>query len=262
MLKMALIQFSGVSKQFERNDETFWATRNIHLEVEKGEFLTVIGPSGCGKSTVLNMCAGIMTADEGSIMYDGKPVNKVNTKVGYMTQKDNLLPWRTVMKNVELGLEIQGISRSEREKRCRRYIEMVGLDGFEKHFPQELSGGMRKRVSLAQLLAYNPETLLLDEPFGALDAQLRLIMQDKLLEIWKETKKTIIFVTHDLDEAVSLGDRVAVFSKRPGTIKMIEKINIPRPRDVYNIRLSPEFSKAHSTLWSALKDEFELEVSI
>ncbi|MED4206801.1 ABC transporter ATP-binding protein [Neobacillus mesonae] len=259
---MALIQFSGVSKQFERNDETFWATRNIHLEVEKGEFLTVIGPSGCGKSTVLNMCAGIMTADEGSIMYDGKPVNKVNTKVGYMTQKDNLLPWRTVMKNVELGLEIQGISRSEREKRCRRYIEMVGLDGFEKHFPQELSGGMRKRVSLAQLLAYNPETLLLDEPFGALDAQLRLIMQDKLLEIWKETKKTIIFVTHDLDEAVSLGDRVAVFSKRPGTIKMIEKINIPRPRDVYNIRLSPEFSKAHSTLWSALKDEFELEVSI
>ncbi|WP_066400488.1 ABC transporter ATP-binding protein [Neobacillus mesonae] len=259
---MALIKFSGVSKQFERNDETFWATRNINLEVEKGEFLTVIGPSGCGKSTVLNLCAGIMTADEGSIMYDGKPVNKVNTKVGYMTQKDNLLPWRTVMKNVELGLEIQGISRSEREKRCRRYIEMVGLDGFEKHYPQELSGGMRKRVSLAQLLAYNPETLLLDEPFGALDAQLRLIMQDKLLEIWKETKKTIIFVTHDLDEAVSLGDRVAVFSKRPGTIKMVEKINIPRPRDVYNIRLSPEFSKAHTTLWSALKDEFELEVSI
>ncbi|AZU62618.1 ABC transporter ATP-binding protein [Neobacillus mesonae] len=259
---MALIKFSGVSKQFERNDETFWATRNINLEVEKGEFLTVIGPSGCGKSTVLNLCAGIMTADEGAIMYDGKPVNKVNTKVGYMTQKDNLLPWRTVMKNVELGLEIQGISRSEREKRCRRYIEMVGLDGFEKHYPQELSGGMRKRVSLAQLLAYNPETLLLDEPFGALDAQLRLIMQDKLLEIWKETKKTIIFVTHDLDEAVSLGDRVAVFSKRPGTIKMIEKINIPRPRDVYNIRLSPDFSKAHTTLWSALKDEFELEVSI
>ncbi|ULT58725.1 ABC transporter ATP-binding protein [Neobacillus drentensis] len=258
---MALIKFSGVSKQFERNDETIWATRDIHLEVEKGEFLTVIGPSGCGKSTVLNMCAGIMKADEGSILYDGKPVKKVNTKVGYMTQKDNLLPWRTVMKNVELGLEIHGISRSEREKRCRRYIEMVGLDGFEKQYPQELSGGMRKRVSLAQLLAYNPETLLLDEPFGALDAQLRLIMQDKLLEIWKETKKTIIFVTHDLDEAVSLGDRVAVFSKRPGTIKMIEKINIPRPRDVYNIRLSPEFSKAHTTLWSALKDEFELEVS-
>ncbi|MFJ5718049.1 ABC transporter ATP-binding protein [Neobacillus sp. NPDC093127] len=258
---MALIKFSGVSKQFERNDETFWATRNINLEVEKGEFLTVIGPSGCGKSTVLNMCAGIMTADEGTIKYDGKLVKKVNTKVGYMTQKDNLLPWRTVMKNVELGLEIQGTSRSEREKRCRRYIEMVGLDGFEKHYPQELSGGMRKRVSLAQLLAYNPETLLLDEPFGALDAQLRLIMQDKLLEIWKETKKTIIFVTHDLDEAVSLGDRVAVFSKRPGTIKMIEEINIPRPRDVYNIRLSPEFMKAHTTLWSALKAEFELEGS-
>ncbi|MFF2447088.1 ABC transporter ATP-binding protein [Neobacillus sp. NPDC058068] len=258
---MAFIQFSGVSKQFERNDETFWATRNINLEIKRGEFLTVIGPSGCGKSTVLNMCAGIMGPDEGTIMYDGKQVNKVNTKVGYMTQKDNLLPWRTVRKNVEIGLEVQGVSRSEREKICKRYIEMVGLEGFEKHYPQELSGGMRKRVSLAQLLAYNPETLLLDEPFGALDAQLRLIMQDKLLEIWKETKKTIIFVTHDLDEAVSLGDRVAVFSKRPGTIKMIEEIDIPRPRDIYNIRLSQEFLKAHTTLWSALKDEFELEVS-
>ncbi|MBS4208172.1 ABC transporter ATP-binding protein [Bacillus sp. FJAT-50079] len=258
---MRFIQFANVSKQFERNDETFWATRNINLEVEKGEFLTVIGPSGCGKSTLLNMCAGIMEATEGTIIYDGKQVEKVNTKVGYMTQKDNLLPWRSVTKNVELGLEIQGVSRKEREKTVRRYIEMVGLDGFENHYPQELSGGMRKRVSLAQLLAYNPETLLLDEPFGALDAQLRLIMQDKLLDIWKETKKTIIFVTHDLDEAVTLGDRVAVFSKRPGTIKLMEKINIPRPRDVYNLRLTNEFMKAHATLWNALKDEFELEVS-
>jgi NitT/TauT family transport system ATP-binding protein len=257
---MALIQFSNVSKQFERNGEQFWASRNINLTVEEGEFLTVIGPSGCGKSTVLNMCAGVMKADGGTITYRNKQVDRINTNVGYMTQKDNLLPWRTVKNNIAIGLEIKGVSKKEREKICEQYIEMVGLKGFEKHYPQELSGGMRKRASLAKLLAYNPETLLMDEPFGALDAQMRLILQDKLLEIWKETQKTIIFVTHDLDEAVIMGDRVAVFSKRPGTIKFVEDINIPRPRDVVNARLSEDFLKAHSKLWNALKDEFEMEV--
>lgn len=257
---MALIQFSNVSKRFERNGEQFWASRNINLTVDEGEFLTVIGPSGCGKSTVLNMCAGVMKTDGGTITYRGKQVDRINTNVGYMTQKDNLLPWRNVKNNIGIGLEIKGISKKEREKICERYIEMVGLRGFEKHYPQELSGGMRKRASLAKLLAYNPETLLMDEPFGALDAQMRLILQDKLLEIWKETQKTVIFVTHDLDEAVTLGDRVAVFSKRPGTIKFVENINISRPRDVVNTRFSDEFTKAHSKLWNALKDEFEMEV--
>ncbi|WP_248929657.1 ABC transporter ATP-binding protein [Paenibacillus hamazuiensis] len=257
---MTLIQFSNVSKQFERGGERFWASRNINLTVEEGEFLTVIGPSGCGKSTVLNMCAGIMKADGGTITYRGRQVDKINTSVGYMTQKDNLLPWRNVKSNIAIGLEIKGVDKKEREKICDHYIEMVGLKGFEKHYPQELSGGMRKRASLAKLLAYNPETLLLDEPFGALDAQMRLILQDKLLEIWKETGKTIIFVTHDLDEAVILGDRVAVFSKRPGTIKFMEEIHIPRPRDVINVRTSEEFLKAHTKLWNALKNEFEMEV--
>jgi NitT/TauT family transport system ATP-binding protein len=255
-----VIQFSNVSKSFARNGQQIVAATNINLEVQQGEFLSVIGPSGCGKSTVLNMCAGLMNPNGGQIRYRGEEVKKINTKVGYMTQKDNLLPWRTVRSNIEIGLEIQGMTSQEREKVSANYIEMVGLKGFEKHYPQELSGGMKKRVSLARMLAYNPETLLLDEPFGALDAQLRLIMQDKLLEIWQNTKKTIIFVTHDLEEAVAMGDRVAVFSKRPGTIKVIQEIDLPRPRDVFNIRFSSRFGELHSALWKSLKEEFMEEV--
>ncbi|MDM5225196.1 ABC transporter ATP-binding protein [Cytobacillus sp. NJ13] len=255
-----MIQFKNVSKRFEREGNSFWAAKNINLDIQEGEFITVIGPSGCGKSTVLNMCAGLMKPNGGEIYYRGKQVEKINTKVGYMTQKDNLLPWRTVKGNVEVGLEIKGLSAKDREKESSKFIEMVGLQGFEKHYPQELSGGMRKRVSLAKILAYNPETLLMDEPFGALDAQLRLILQAKLMEIWKETKKTIIFVTHDLEEAITLGDRVAVFSKRPGTIKLIQDVNLPRPRDTFNIRFTDEFSKVHTNLWDALKEEFIEEV--
>ncbi|WP_407697182.1 ABC transporter ATP-binding protein [Schinkia azotoformans] len=253
---MDLIQFNNVSKRFTREGKSFWAAQNINLDIQEGEFITVIGPSGCGKSTVLNMCAGLMKSNGGEIYYRGKLVEKTNTNVGYMTQKDNLLPWRTVKQNVEIGLEIKGVSAKEREIESAKYIEMVGLKGFEKHYPQELSGGMRKRVSLAKILAYHPETLLMDEPFGALDAQLRLILQDKLLQIWKETKKTIIFVTHDLEEAITLGDRVAVFSKRPGTIKLIQDVNIPRPRDTFNVRFTDEFANVHAKLWEALKEEF------
>lgn len=259
---MGLIQFKNVSKRFERDGKSFWAAQNINLDVKEGEFVTVIGPSGCGKSTVLNMCAGLMKPNGGEIFYRGQRVDKINTQVGYITQKDNLLPWRTVKGNVEIGLEIKGLSAKAREIEGAKYIEMVGLKGFENHFPQELSGGMRKRVGLAKVLAYNPETLLMDEPFGALDAQLRLVMQDKLLEIWKETKKTIIFVTHDLEEAITLGDRVAVFSGRPGTIKLIEDVNLPRPRDTFNIRFTEEFSKLHSQLWDALKVEIKEEGNV
>ncbi|MDM5333970.1 ABC transporter ATP-binding protein [Ureibacillus composti] len=251
-----MIQFTNVSKRFTRDGESFLAAQNINLDVKEGEFITVIGPSGCGKSTVLNMCAGLMKPNGGKIYYRGKQVDKINTRVGYMTQKDNLLPWRTVKANVEIGLEIQGMRAQEREKESAKFIEMVGLKGFEKHYPQELSGGMRKRVSLAKILAYNPETLLMDEPFGALDAQLRLILQDKLLEIWKNTNKTIIFVTHDLEEAITLGDRVAVFSKRPGTIKSIHEVNLPRPRDTFNVRYTEEFKNIQTKLWDALKEEF------
>lgn len=259
---MNLIQFKNVSKRFERDGKFFWAAQNINLDVKEGEFVTVIGPSGCGKSTVLNMCAGLMKPNGGEIFYRGQRVDKINTQVGYITQKDNLLPWRTVKGNVEIGLEIKGLSAKEREVESAKYIDMVGLNGFENHYPQELSGGMRKRVGLAKILAYNPETLLMDEPFGALDAQLRLLLQDKLLEIWKETKKTIIFVTHDLEEAITLGDRVAVFSGRPGTIKLIQDVNLPRPRDTFNIRFTKEFSDLHAQLWDALKVEIKEEVNI
>ncbi|MFM1654902.1 ABC transporter ATP-binding protein [Brevibacillus sp. B_LB10_24] len=251
-----MIQFNHISKSFERNGKRFLATKDVNLHIAEGEFLTVIGPSGCGKSTVLNMCAGLMKPSSGEVLYRGQLVTGVNTKVGYMTQKDNLLPWRTVKGNVEIGLEIRGMSAREREEQSSAYIELVGLKGFENHYPQELSGGMRKRASLAKMLVYNPETLLLDEPFGALDAQLRLILQDKLLQIWRDTGKTIIFVTHDLDEAVSLGQRVAVFSKRPGTIKSVKEVNLSGKRDVFNIRFTDEFRRVHASLWEALKEEF------
>jgi NitT/TauT family transport system ATP-binding protein len=257
-----MIKFKNVSKVFERDGQPFLAAREINLHIEQGEFLTVIGPSGCGKSTVLNMCAGLMKPNGGHVEYKGKNVKGINTKVGYMTQKDNLLPWRTVQGNVEISLEIRGLGKEEREKESAVFIEMVGLKGFEKYYPSELSGGMRRRVSLARMLVYNPETLLLDEPFGALDAQLRLVLQKKLLEIWKETGKTIIFVTHDLDEAVALGQRVAVFSKSPGTIKVIEKVNLPAHRDVFNLRNNKEFMNVHAKLWSSLRDEFVEEVGV
>ncbi|KAB2330753.1 ABC transporter ATP-binding protein [Cytobacillus depressus] len=256
-----MIEFTNVSKYFERDGKRVLAAKDINLKINQGEFLTVIGPSGCGKSTVLNMCAGLMKPSFGEVKYKKQLVNGINTSVGYMTQKDNLLPWRTVRGNVEIGLEIRGIGKKERERESASFIEMVGLKGFENHYPQELSGGMRRRVSLAKMLVYNPETLLLDEPFGALDAQLRLILQDKLLQIWQETGKTIIFVTHDLDEAVLLGERVAVFSKRPGTIKKVEEVKLPKKRDVYNLRMTDEFRKVHANLWQSLREEFVEEVN-
>ncbi|MEH7345108.1 ABC transporter ATP-binding protein [Bacillus sp. JJ1532] len=256
-----MIEFTNVSKYFERDGKRVLAAKDINLEINQGEFLTVIGPSGCGKSTVLNMCAGLMKPSFGEVKYKKQLVNGINTSVGYMTQKDNLLPWRTVRGNIEIGLEIRGIGKKDRERESAAFIEMVGLKGFENHYPQELSGGMRRRVSLAKMLVYNPETLLLDEPFGALDAQLRLILQDKLLNIWQETGKTIIFVTHDLDEAVLLGERVAVFSKRPGTIKKVEEVNLPKKRDVFNLRMTDEFRKVHANLWQSLREEFVEEVN-
>ncbi|MEH7123435.1 ABC transporter ATP-binding protein [Bacillus sp. JJ1773] len=256
-----MIEFTNVSKYFERDGKRVLAAKDINLEINQGEFLTVIGPSGCGKSTVLNMCAGLMKPSFGEVKYKKQLVNGINTSVGYMTQKDNLLPWRTVRGNVEIGLEIRGIGKKDRERESASFIEMVGLQGFENHYPQELSGGMRRRVSLAKMLVYNPETLLLDEPFGALDAQLRLILQDKLLNIWQETGKTIIFVTHDLDEAVLLGERVAIFSKRPGTIKKVEEVNLPKKRDVFNLRMTDEFRKVHANLWQSLREEFVEEVN-
>ncbi|RDJ26942.1 ABC transporter ATP-binding protein [Bosea caraganae] len=251
------INFSGVGKTFFVRGTEVQALQPIDLAVRAREFVALVGPSGCGKSTLLNLVAGLLQPSEGSVTYDGKPVQGLNFRVGYMTQKDTLLPWRSAADNIGVSLELhcRSVSKAERAERIAAMVDLVGLSGFENHFPGELSGGMRKRVALARTLIYEPETLLMDEPFGALDAQLKLVMQDQLQRITQDRKMTVLFVTHDLGEAIAIGDRVVVFSGRPGRIRAIRDVTLPRPRDVFRMRFSEEFSRLHEELWDELKDE-------
>jgi NitT/TauT family transport system ATP-binding protein len=207
-----LIEYRNIARHFVTRRGTVVACENVNLTVRQGEFLAVVGPSGCGKSTLLNMAAGLLTPSAGQVFYRGAPVVSPNTDVGYLTQRDTLLPWRTVEDNVAIALELRGENRAARRELAHSWLARMGLTGFEKSYPAQLSGGMRRRVCLARTLAYEPTTILMDEPFGALDAQLRLVMHDELLKLWSGTHKTIVFVTHDLAEALTLGDRVAVFS--------------------------------------------------
>jgi NitT/TauT family transport system ATP-binding protein len=252
-----LLSLEGVSKAFERDSNAIMALAPTDLSVEREEFVALVGPSGCGKSTILNMVAGLLRPSEGRLTYDGRPVDDLNLRVGYMTQRDTLLPWRNAADNIGSPLELSAhrTSKSERDDKVRRMIELVGLKGFEKHYPGELSGGMRRRVALARMLIYDPETLLMDEPFGALDAQLKLVMHDEIQRIVGLGRKTVLFVTHDLAEAIALADRVVVFSGRPGRIKTVRAIDLPRPRDVFRIRFAPRFTELHEELWDHLQDE-------
>lgn len=253
-----IVEFRNVSKVFFKGDTRVHALSKVTAQVRAGELLAIVGPSGCGKSTLLNLAAGLMGPGIGQVMFDGAPIVGVNTRVSYVTQKDNLLPWRTAEANIGLPLELGAsaeLSAAEKRERIARYIAMVGLRGFEKHYPSELSGGMRKRVQLARSLVYEPDVLLMDEPFGALDAQLKLVLQAELLKTWEGSGKTLIFVTHDLTEAISLADRVIVMSTRPGTIRTIEQIDLGRPRDVCSIRFAPEFGNYFERLWGALKED-------
>lgn len=249
------ISIRGVRKSYVSRRREVLALDRIDLEIDAGEFVAFVGPSGCGKSTLMNMVAGILPIAEGTVVHGGRAVAGINRNVGYMTQQDAVLPWRTVEANVELPLRFHRIPAPERRARVAAMLKTVGLIGFDKSFPAELSGGMRKRVALAQLLAYGPDTLLLDEPFGALDAQLKLMMQEQLLAIWEERRQTVVFVTHDLAEAVTVAQRVIVFSGRPGRIKMIETIDLPGKRNVFNIRFRPEFERTYQRLWDALAPE-------
>ena len=245
----------GVEKRYVRRDRETLALAAVDLTIDKGDFVAFVGPSGCGKSTLLNMIAGIIEPSAGKILHEGHVVRGVNTRVGYMTQTDSVLPWRTVYENIELPLTFRPFTAAQRRERVEAMMKAVDLSGFANSFPNELSGGMRKRVALAQVLVYEPGTLLMDEPFGALDAQLKLMMQRRLLDIWQETGKTVIFVTHDLSEAVTLAQRVVVFSGRPGHIKAIEPINIPFPRDPFKVRFEPQFQASYERLWSILAPE-------
>jgi NitT/TauT family transport system ATP-binding protein len=254
-----MIELQGIGKTFGRGLGQLHAVTNVNLNIETRSIIAFIGPSGCGKSTLLNMVAGLYHPSSGRVVYEGKPVYDVNTDVGYMTQKDNLLPWRNVRDNVALPLELIGLSRSECHERARAVIGQVGLEGFEEKFPSSLSGGMRKRVSLARMLLYEPKTLLLDEPFAALDAQLRLVMHDLLLRLWSERRQSIVLVTHDLVEAISLADRVIVFTKRPATVALDQVIDLPRPRDVREVRFTKQFHDIYNSIWDRLRQEYDEE---
>jgi len=222
------------------------------LSVKRGEFLAIVGPSGCGKSTLLNLVAGTLKPSEGAVLYKGNYVNDLNPDVGYLTQKNYCLPWRTVEANVRLPLEFRRYSRADIQNRAAQAIRQVGLSGFEKAYPKQLSGGMLQRVMIARTLAYRPDIYLMDEPFGSLDAQLRTRMHGELLKLWQETGATFVLVTHDLQEAITLADRVVVMSKRPGRVKMVLDIDIKRPRDVIDVQTTPEFGNYFKILWEAL----------
>jgi NitT/TauT family transport system ATP-binding protein len=236
------------------NRDPVRALQSFDIDVNEGEFLSIVGPSGCGKSTFLNVLLGLVKPDSGDLKMHGKPIEGPGTDRAMVFQEFGLLPWRTVQSNVELGLELKGMAAAERRNVSQRLILMVGLKGFENHYPHELSGGMKQRVGLARALATDPDVLLMDEPFAALDAQTRDLMQVELLRIWQEAKKTVLFVTHQIDEAIYLSDRVMVMTKRPGKAKKLFPIDLPRPRD-YEMRVTPEFNELKFEIWQALKDE-------
>ncbi|PXW50560.1 NitT/TauT family transport system ATP-binding protein [Chelatococcus asaccharovorans] len=242
------IDFDGVVARFG----ALHAMGPTTLSVRQGEFLAVVGPSGCGKSTLLNMVAGTLRPAEGVVRYKGDAVTAINHDVGYITQKNFCLPWRTVEANVRLPLEFRRIPKAEAARRVRIAIDKVGLGGFEKAYPRQLSGGMLQRVMIARTLAYEPDIYLMDEPFGSLDAQLRTRMHGELLKLWQETGATFVFVTHDLQEAITLADRVVVMSGRPGRPKRVVDIELPRPRDVIDIQSNPAFGAYVKELWAAL----------
>ena len=252
-----MIRLENISKSFFKGDTAVDAVRDMTLTIERHEIVAVIGPSGCGKSTLLNMIAGLYAPTRGHVVYKGATVSDVNTDVGYMTQKDNLLPWRSVRDNVAFPLELAGVPGPERARRADEVIQHVGLQGFEDRYPNELSGGMRKRACLGRMLLYGAETALLDEPFAALDAQLKLAMHDLMLRLVSENKQTVILVTHDLMEAVTLADRVLVCTRRPATVAMEQRIDLARPRDVLNVRFSNAFKAHYDALWERLRVEYQ-----
>ncbi|MGY4102906.1 ABC transporter ATP-binding protein [Nocardia sp. R16R-3T] len=252
-VKLAL---TGVRKKFpvRGSNEEFTAIEDISLELRDGEFLVLVGPSGSGKSTLLDLLGGLSRPSAGRILLDGKPISGPGLDRGIVFQQYALLPWRTARANIEFGLEAKGVRRRERRTIADEYLELVGLTGFGDRYPHELSGGMKQRVAIARSLAFDPEVLLMDEPFAALDAQTRESLQDELLRIWRATGKTILFITHGIDEAVYLGQRVAVLTSRPGRIKAMVDIDIDR-RSGADVRSSEPFREARHQIWSQLQSE-------
>ena len=251
------IELSGVTKRFVTPAGSLYtALRDVSLTVEPGQFCAVVGPTGCGKSTTLTLVAGLDKPSEGSVRVGGVPVSGITKGTSFMFQADALLPWKTVIGNVAMGPLFHGVARKQALAEARDWLRIVGLTGFENHHPHQLSGGMRKRVALASALINEPSILLMDEPFGALDVQTKAIMSNELLTLWDQSRPSVIFVTHDLEEAIALADKVVVMTAGPGTIKAVYDIDLPRPRgSVQEIRFGKRFAELHEQIWAALRDE-------
>ena len=254
------IQARGLSVEYDRTREKgrLVALKDFNLEVHAGEFITIVGPSGCGKSTFLNVLGGLHRPSAGEVLIDGKAVTGPGPDRAMVFQDYGLLPWRTVEKNVEFGLEMRGQLTEASRAQVRRYISMVGLEGFEQSYPRELSGGMRQRVGLARALAIEPRILMMDEPFAAVDLITRELMQEELARIITATQQTVIFITHSVDEAIHLGDRLVVISGRPGRVKAIHTVNLPRPRERTHLRSNPEYVRLRERVWEELAVEVRL----
>ena len=250
------IELRDVTKRFlTPTGKAFTAIRDINLAVAPGEFLAVVGPTGSGKSTTLGLISGLERPSEGSVQVMGEPVQGIDPRIGYVFQADAVFPWKNVLNNVATGPLFRGQRKAEALERAREWIARVGLSGFEDRYPHQLSGGMRKRVALAQTFINEPQILLMDEPFSALDVQTRTLMEDELLQMWSSISASVVFVTHDLEEAISLADRVCVLTAGPATVKGIYTIDLPRPRKVEEIRFEPRFVQLYQHIWEDLRDE-------
>jgi NitT/TauT family transport system ATP-binding protein len=251
----AAIELHDVSLAFAGESGALLALDRVSLTAPCGEITTVVGPSGCGKTTLLRLAAGLLKPSSGRLLYNGREVKRLNTGVGFVTQDSNLFPWATTLANVEFPLAVRGVPRRQRRERALEWINTVGLAGFENSYPSQLSGGMQKRVSIARTFIYEPDVILLDEPFGALDAQTRMMLHHQLLALWHKRRMTMLFITHDLVEAITLSDQVVVMSKRPGRVKERYRVPLPRPRNVFEIYLEPGFDDAYGALWKHFKAE-------
>ena len=251
------VGFYGVKKIFAKGQDRLTVLDKVTLQTLENELTCIVGPSGCGKSTLLSLVAGLSPVDAGRVEFRGRKVTSINQDVGYVTQDSNLLPWCTVLENIVLPLDIRSVGRTTAERRslALQWIAQVGLAGFEDHYPHQLSGGMQKRVSIARTLVYDPDVILMDESFGPLDAITKMRLQNLLLRLWQERRKTIIFVTHDLTEAILLGDRIVIMTKRPGAVKAVLAVNMPRPRDAFSLSETPEYATVHRQLWDLMRSE-------